>query len=589
MKKLKVILLLLIFTASFAFANDISFSASVNRNTIALNESLVLSLTVSGDVSNLPDPMMGTNPNFNIYSSGKSQNRSIINGKVSGSVTHNYTLSPKTIGKFTIPPVTISYNGKTYSTQPIQVEVTAAKSVQSVQAPQPQQNNNARQPQQTQNRQGNAFVKASTNKTTVFENEKVIFRFSFYTNMDLVSNPEYTPPDFAGFWNDGSQPKNRYETIDGVNYSVTEVETILYPIGSGTKTISPARLRVAFMDFSAPSNMGGFFDFFMNMGIGQKQVKELTTDPIKITVLPLPLENRPADFSGAVGDFKIKAVSDKTEAKTNDPITITVTVSGAGNFRSVTKLDFDLDSGFRKYDTIVSNTADNMKEFKTIIVPLTPGEKVIPPVRLSFFNPSTKKFTFAQTQEIKINVTGDAVYKEEIKSGGQISIKKDINYNKPIENSKSYAGYLVKNKGFYLIFVPFILLFAGAGLYRMLSGKINAETFAKMKNSASSKAQKYIQKAENEISKEHFDKVNDLAYKALIELINSKAGTVSEYLDKQAIFKNLKSKKVSAGTIAKIEKILEEINFYRFASVKADKKSAGDMLNKIKEIISELK
>ncbi|MDR1695478.1 MAG: BatD family protein [Endomicrobium sp.] len=595
MKNLKLILLLVVFAASYSFADDISFSASVNANSAALNESLIYSLTVSGDISNLPDPKIGALADFNIYGSGKSQNISIINGKVSGSVTHNYTLSPKTIGKFTIPPASISYKGKTYSSDPIDIEVTAAKtkSVQSVQtrtsgARQPQ-NNNARGGQR-QNAQGNVFVKASVNKKNAYENEKLVYKFSFYTNMDLISNPEYLAPDFSGFWNDGSQPKNRFETVDGVNYSVNEIETVLYPLESGKKTIPSAKLMVAFMDFSSPSNMGGFFDFFSDMGLGQRQIKELAADPVEINVLPLPLENKPRDFSGAVGDFEIKAAADKTETRTNEPVTVTVTVSGSGNMRSVTKLDFEPDSGFKKYDTVVSNGSGNMKEFKTILVPLTPGEKSVPPVKLSYFNPSSKKYETAQTAEIKISVTGDAVYEEEMKSAAQpAAVKKDINYNKRIENLKSYGGYLVESKRFYLIFIPFIVLLAGACLYRLMSGRINAETLAKLKNPSFVKTRKYIQKAEYEISKGNFAKANDLAYKILTEAVNSKTGTVSENPDKQSMMRGLKNKGVSGETAAKIEKILEEINFYKFASVKADAETAGKMLDRIKEVISELK
>jgi hypothetical protein len=36
----------------------------------------------------------------------------------------------------------------------------------------------------------------------------------------------------------------------------------------------------------------------------QKQV-ELKSDPLEEKILPLPIQNRPASFTGAVGDFQV--------------------------------------------------------------------------------------------------------------------------------------------------------------------------------------------------------------------------------------------------------------------------------------------
>jgi hypothetical protein len=375
-----------------AFAEEISFSAGVDRNKIALNEYFLYSLTVSGDVSSLPEPKMGELPDFNKYGSGKSQSISLVNGKRNSKVTYTYTLAPKKTGKFTIPPAKAEYGKQIYATGPIEVEVTEAAKIQSASAhAQPQNGSRKVSPgRPAQNRQGRVFVKASTDKKDVYVNDKLVYRFSFYTNVDLVSNPEYYAPDFSGFWNDSSKPKNRYEDADGSTFIVNEIETVLYPLESGKITIRPAKLKIAVMDFSSASSFDDIFNVFA--GMGQRQEKLLETEAVTVNVLPLPSENRPGDFKGAVGSFKISAELDKTLARTNEPVNLTVQVTGKGNLKSVSDIDFKPGADFKVYDKISSNIAEDSKEFQILLVPLRPGEKTIQPLTLSFFDPAKKAY-----------------------------------------------------------------------------------------------------------------------------------------------------------------------------------------------------
>jgi hypothetical protein len=202
--------------------------------------------------------------------------------------------------------------------------------------------------------------------------------------------PNTTPPGFSGFWNDGSKPKNHFEVIDGSNSRVDEIETTLYPVGTGLKGILPAKLKIAVMDFSLPSGMNDFFSFFADVGGGKTKILE--TESLEINFISLPKEGKPADFSGDAGDFEIKAVVDKKDVRINEPVTLTVTVSGNGNMKSVSGINFGVYSGLKKYDTIFASTSGNSKKFKTIFIPLVSGEKEIPAASLSFFSLLKKQY-----------------------------------------------------------------------------------------------------------------------------------------------------------------------------------------------------
>jgi hypothetical protein len=580
----KKILLLaaLLFSSVTAYADAVYFEASVNKRTVSLNESFVYSITVNGGGVNLPEHKMDALPDFNRFGKSTSKSISVINGKTSVSVTHSYTLAPKRIGKFTIQPAEIAFNGKTYLTESIEIEVIPAQSVQNIPVGNSQQ-------QPLQNTSGKAFVKASVDKKTAYENEKLVYKFSFYTNVDLASNPEYYPPDFSGFWNDGSKLKSHFEVVDGLNYRVDEMETVLYSVGTGIKTILPAKLKVSVMDFSASSITDDFFNFFADMKNGQTKVLE--TNAIEIKVIPVPQGGKPSDFSGAIGDFKIKASIDKKDVNTNEPVTLTVIVSGSGNMKSASSINFGVYDSFKKYDTIIANTSGNSKKFKTIFIPLMPGEKEIPAVSLSFFNPVKKQYETIKTPPQKITVSGMAVYpKENVEDKSKINmVRKDINCNKHIKTLEMYKGHLIEQPAFYLIFAPFIMLIVLSACYKMYVDKISRNPLKKLKVSHFAGIQKLIKKAEVEISENNFEVAMNLVYKALIEIINIETSVVSDNLQRDKIAYNLRVKGANDEKIAEIINMLERFDFYKFASVNLDKDSANALLNDVKTLTLNLK
>ena len=104
---------------------DAAISASVDRNSVPLNESVRLNVTLSGSAS-MPNPEAPDLSAFSAYSAGRSQSISIVNGRMSSSVIYTYILTPKSVGHFVIGPFSVTVDGKTVRTDPIPLDVTAA-------------------------------------------------------------------------------------------------------------------------------------------------------------------------------------------------------------------------------------------------------------------------------------------------------------------------------------------------------------------------------------------------------------------------------------------------------------------------------
>ncbi len=402
----KIFFLLLAFLYNL-YAQNISISASVNKNRVSLNEQIVLQVTVSGDVTNLPSPTLPPLDNFTVYSSGRSQSISIINNQISSSITFNYILSPRSVGKFVIEPITITYKNQVYKTEPIEIEVVQAQPVQ------PQQPQPLPQPAPYTSRQPSdlLFLTAEVDKKTAYVGEQITLTIKFFCGTTLLSQPRYIPPEIVGFTTEDLPPQKQYYTIvDGRRYLVTEIKTALFPIKSGRFRIGSAQMECNIEDFSF--DFDDFFsDDFFKRFFSRGKVQYLKTEPIEITVLPLPEQDKPKDFFGAVGEYNISAKLDKQKVEINQPVTLSITVSGKGDIKSVHEPKFPELSGIKRYQTLSSlNVSKNnyqvqgSKTFQIVMVPQLSGIHVIPEIQFSYFSPSLKSYRTIKTQSLRLEV-----------------------------------------------------------------------------------------------------------------------------------------------------------------------------------------
>ena len=130
-----VLWLILISSNGYASVADIRFEAAVDRSSVVLGESVTLRLTFHGTTS-MSAPDIGNIDSFDVRYAGPSTRMSIVNGTVSSSITHTYTLIPIQTGSFTISPISVSVDGKTFTSESLSIEVVSEPSQQK----KPQQN-----------------------------------------------------------------------------------------------------------------------------------------------------------------------------------------------------------------------------------------------------------------------------------------------------------------------------------------------------------------------------------------------------------------------------------------------------------------
>lgn len=391
------------------FAQDIKFTAIVNSNQVSLGSRVSLQLKFEG-TQNVPAPALPDFDGFQTRYLGPSTMVSIVNGNMTSAVTHTYHLLPTKTGTFTIGPFSIKIGKDTYTSEPITIEV--------VDSPVLPNNSNSSSPSsfsstKSINLEDKIFITMSLVKEPIYINELVPLAIRLYSAVDLnVRDEKYPDFNHEGFSVSQFQEPRRYqEVVSGVTYNVLELTTKVFALKSGDLSLGPAELDCNlimpqqnrrrsdsfFDDFFGSDSFSGFF------GAAQMHPIRLRSAPVSVKVSPLPEENKPENFKGAVGNFKMQVDVSPNEVNVGDPITLKTTVSGEGNFNTVTAPSFKNTDDFKVYDPQAS-VKDNEKVFEQVIIPKSETVTQIPATKFSFFNPQIKEYVTLENNLIPITV-----------------------------------------------------------------------------------------------------------------------------------------------------------------------------------------
>lgn len=523
----------------------------------------------------------------------QSSSVSIINGKrtSSSSVTFTYTLSAMEEGTFTIPAATISANGEKMISNALTIKVLP-----------PDQD--APASSQSQGRRGGSssgageisgndiFITATANKTNVYEQEAILLTYKIYTRLDLRGFDNVKMPDFKGFHSqEVNLPQTKQFTQEhykGRNYHTTVYrQFVLFPQQAGNLEIDPARFDASIAQAVRSDDP---FDAFFGGGTSYVAVKKtLTTPKITINVKSLPA-NKPASFSGAVGSFSLTSDINTQNLKTNDAVTIKLTLSGTGNMKLIQTPEVAFPNDFEIYDPKVDDKVSlssaglsGSKVFEYLAIPRHAGDFTIPAVEFTYFDTNSKSYKTLKTKEYKIHVekgngnseqiVSDFTSKENVKV-----LASDIRYIKTKDASFQDEDNMLFGSTRYVLMyvVPAIVLLAFIIIYRkrIEDSKDVARVKTKKANKVAVKRMKTASKLLAENKKDEF---YDEVLKALWGYVSDKLSIPVSMLNKENIENKLTERGVSKDVTESFLKLLDECEFARFAP--GDPAQAMDMVN----------
>ena len=305
--------------------------------------------------------------------------------------------------------------------------------------------------------------------------------------------------------------------------------------------------------------------------------KELRTPKLKLNVQKLP-DGKPADFSGAVGSFKISSSISTTELKANEAVTLRLVISGTGNMKLIKTPEVVFPEDFEVYDPKVENKFSlnkngfsGNKVIEYLAIPRFGGEFTVPAIKFSYYDIASKQYKILTTESYTLKVekgrnddnatVAAYVSKEELKLLGQ-----DIRYIKRGDTKYEKSGsHLFASGAYYAWYIIPLLLFAG---YIMLHYKAMAENanMAAMRTKKANKvAVKRLKVAKNLLKENKKNEFYDEILKTLWGYMSDKLNIPVSQLSKDNITTELEKKRVEQELVTELHNLLNECEFARYA------------------------
>jgi BatD DUF11 like domain len=406
--------------AQFAHADSPRVTAVLNSSEAALGETVRLEIRVTGARgADAPDEI--ALDGLEIRRTGTSQRIEMNNLSLTSSVVYDYTVMPLRPGRFTIPPQTIRVGNNSLRTPALTLNVVDSSG----------RSSGVRPGRDTQAAGASNLVFAELivpSKTAyVGEIVPVQIRMGFDPRVHprLIEPPEITGQGFTA--QKLQESGQNTETIGGRPYEVVSYKTAIAAARAGKFEIGPVKAKAQVLmprRPSAPRSRGrspfDLFDqndpfsdpFFANpfSQLAERRNVEIKSEPVALEVKPLP-PNAPLSFSGAIGNFTMSTDANPKTVQVGDPITVTTTISGRGNFDRVNAPVIEDERGWHKYPPSSKFKQDDevgISGAKTFEMVLSPNEKkqTLPLLAFSYFDPVKAQYVTVHSEPISINVQG---------------------------------------------------------------------------------------------------------------------------------------------------------------------------------------
>lgn len=594
-------------TSSICPAQELGLRAFVNREVVSKNQQFTLTIEISGpDVQSAVFPELPDLSGFaDFMGSSTSQNFQLINGKMSTSKSSINYYSAFAEGSHKIPALSLKYKDKTFRTDPIEIRVVSG----GAQAPSGQNpgRSGGRDTVEPQGElEGNIFLMAEPSQTTVYQNEPIVVSFKIYTRVEVSNYTLAKMPGLVGFWSEDfelpEQPATYEENINGKRFLVAEIKKVsLFPTVTGEKTIEPMEIECE-VRLRQRRNQRDIFDRFFDDGglFGRRVRTHIASEPLNITVKPLPVEGKPDNFSGAVGKFEMKASLDKQTVPANEAITLTFEFKGVGNIKILPEPKINFPPGFEVYEPEISQDIDRLgnrisgtKTFEYVLIPRLAGKHRIKPASFSYFDPSTESYKTIKSPEFVIEATPSTsvgapmtsgLTREEIKLVGR-----DIRFIKEKTDGFSRIdAYFYRSVWFGLLLIFPIIVFGTALAYRKQQGKMAVNVAYARSRRANQFARKRLSTARKFLDTKHQPEFYSAISNALMGFIADKFNLAAAGLVSDDIRDRLKEKKVAEDLIGEVMSILNICDFQRFSPSNSDESNMRAFYDRTADAILNL-
>ena len=499
----------------------------------------------------------------------------MVNGRTSSSssITYTYILSATKKGKYSIPAAHITAEGKSLTSNELQITVHESAHAQGGNSHH-QGSNQPMREAGSQISSSDLFIKVSANKEHVVEQEPILLTYKVYSLVDLTQL-EGKMPDLKGFHIQEvqlpQQKSFKVETYNGRPYrTVTWSQYVMFPQVTGKLSIPSITFNGIVVQMNRNIDP---FEAFFNGGSSYVEVKKRIQAP-GLTIQVSPLPTKPANFSLGVGNFNISAQLDKQQVKANDPVKLRVTISGVGNLKLIKEPIVNLPKDFDRYDAKITDKTKRSSKgvegsmvYDYLMVPRHQGKYEIPPVEFTYYDTQKRGYQTVKTEAFTLEVAkGSGTVssysgREDVKQ-----LNRDIRYIKqgtadlrPMDDFFfGSAPYLWLLGGQLLVFISLFIIFRKRAMSLQHSDLLRGKQANKVATKRLKLAGKLLQEGKKDL---FYDEV----LRALWGYVGDKLNMPVEQLSRENINQRLAERDVPESTLLLFLSALDECEFERYA------------------------
>ena len=375
-----------IFILCILFINALLADVKLTVNSPAIYAGEMASFTITSDGDDIKFPTINSIDSYNIEGSSSSSSTTIINGNYSRKISRTYSFSPTK--DVTIPSFEIKADGKTYKTEAQKISVL----------------------QPSASKDGENFVievKADKQEVKVGEsiNLNVIFKYKLDSKIDKLQLSE---PKLENFW---IKKVDDVEKTSEKDYIVFKQKYLLFPQKSGEYDLSSleadigkiVKERISNEMLDDPLLRNSFFrDSFFDSVTNRLNWQKIYSNALHISVKPLP--NNLELF----GDYSLTSTVDKTLVDANQPVNLTISITGKGNIDDIQKYNLTISNVVSYADEPKIESTFQTDEyggnFTQKIAFVAQNDYTIPRIELTYFDKNTNQVKTIHSEPISIKV-----------------------------------------------------------------------------------------------------------------------------------------------------------------------------------------
>ena len=579
---MRIITYIYIILSSFFINAQVDFDLRVSKKKLGVNERLRIDFVMNQNGDNFNPPSF---ENFNLVGGpNQSVSNSWINGKKSFSKTFTYFLAPKEKGTFIIGSAEISFEGISYQTSPVSIEVlpsvikpSGSSSVEYL-------------------ADENMHLIAEISNINPYLNEAitVVYKLYFRNPIKISDAREIQSPKFRDFWSSSIKiPQLRVESGSYKGEAYNEViwrKTVLYPQKIGKLIIEPLALSLV---LEIPTKRR---DFFGNT-IYKQVSRSVNAGKRVLNVKELPIKNRPNDFSGAVGKFKLDFLINKKSLKALESFQSIVKVTGKGNLKLFELPKIKVPSSIEvfepEYKEEINTTLSGMEgtiQNTYTMVPQYQGKYPIPSIEFIYFDPEKVSYQTLSSINHMVDVYGgdsDNLIEKQDKINQDLKTNTNNTFGFIKLKSKfspiNQVEFWKKSTYWLIIILPLILLPIIIFIKRLWSSRTIDENYLKLKR-RSKLAIKFLGNAKKHINNK--SKFYDSLEKAFHNYLKAKLKIETVDMKKEIIVDSLIKLGANTSTIDSFMIILDNCDMARYSPItevkmKHDYDSAIEIIEKL--------